>query len=76
MLWHLADQDSEAQVPMHHESESGPRPEREPRDEVHILGKKIEPFWPFLDALVLSLSRYNDNQPTITYNKTKDTTVP
>jgi hypothetical protein len=56
MLWHLADQDSEAQVPMHHESESGPRPEREPRDEVHILGKKIEPFWPFLDALAFCLS--------------------
>jgi hypothetical protein len=58
MLWHLADQDSEAQVPMHHESESGPRPEREPRDEVHILGKKIEPFWPFLDALVLVRNKW------------------
>jgi hypothetical protein len=51
MLWNLADQDSEAQVAMHHESEPGPRPEREPRNEVHILGKKIEPFWPFLDGL-------------------------
>jgi hypothetical protein len=52
MRWTLADQESAAQVAMHHESESGPRPEREPRDAGHILGKKIEPFWPFLDALV------------------------
>jgi hypothetical protein len=36
---------------MHHESEWGPRPERECGDEVHILGKKIEPVWPFLDGL-------------------------
>jgi hypothetical protein len=38
---------------MHHESEWGPRPERECGDEVHILGKKIEPVWSFLDGLVL-----------------------
>jgi hypothetical protein len=38
---------------MHHESEWGPRPERECGDEVHILGKKIEPVWPFLDGLDL-----------------------
>jgi hypothetical protein len=38
---------------MHHESEWGPRPERECGDEVHILGKKIEPVWPFLDGLPL-----------------------
>ena len=37
---------------MHHESEWGPRLEREYGDEVHILGKKIEPAWPFLDGLV------------------------
>ena len=37
---------------MHHENEWGPRPERERGDEVHILGKKIEPFCPFLDGLV------------------------
>jgi hypothetical protein len=37
---------------MHHESEWGPRPERECGDEVHILGKKVEPVWPFLDGLV------------------------
>ena len=36
---------------MHHQSEWGPRSEREPRDEVHILGKNSEPFWPFLDGL-------------------------
>jgi hypothetical protein len=39
---------------MHHESEWGPRPERERGDEVHILGKKIEPFCPFLDGLYIS----------------------
>jgi hypothetical protein len=39
-------------VAMHPESEARPRPEREPHGEVHILGKKIEPFWPFLDGLV------------------------
>jgi hypothetical protein len=39
---------------MHHESEWGPRPERECGDEVHILGKKVEPVWPFLDGLDLS----------------------
>ena len=39
---------------MHHESEWGPRPERECGDEVHILGKKMEPVWPFLDGLLLS----------------------
>jgi len=38
---------------MHHQSEWGPRAEREPRDEVHILGKNSEPFWPFLDGLTL-----------------------
>jgi hypothetical protein len=38
---------------MHHESEWGPRPERECGDEVHILGKKVEPVWPFLDGLYL-----------------------
>ena len=57
MLWNLADQDSEAQVAMHHESESGPRPEREPRDEVHILGKKIKLVWSFLDGLGVSPDR-------------------
>ena len=36
---------------MHHQSEWGPRSEREPRDAVHILGKNSEPFWPFLDGL-------------------------
>jgi hypothetical protein len=36
---------------MHHQSEWGPRSEQEPRDEVHILGKNSEPFWPFLDGL-------------------------
>jgi len=36
---------------MHHEIELGPRPKRELGDEVHILGKKIEPFWPFLGGL-------------------------
>jgi len=36
---------------MHHESAWGPRPERERGNEVHILGKKIEPFCPFLDGL-------------------------
>jgi hypothetical protein len=40
---------------MHHESEWGPRLEREYGDEVHILGKKIEPAWPFLDGLTLYL---------------------
>jgi hypothetical protein len=39
---------------MHHQSEWGPRSEREPRDEVHILGKNSEPFWLFLDGLVLA----------------------
>jgi hypothetical protein len=38
---------------MHHEIESGPRPKRELGDEVHILGKKMDPFWPFLDGLGL-----------------------
>jgi Transposase IS66 family len=38
---------------MHHESEWGPRPERECGDEVHILGKKVEPVWPFLDGLAV-----------------------
>jgi hypothetical protein len=38
---------------MHHEIELGPRPKRELGDEVHILGKKIEPFWPFLGGLAL-----------------------
>ena len=52
-LWNLADQDSEAQEDMHHEIESGPRPKRELGDEVHILGKKMDPFWPFLDGLGL-----------------------
>ena len=37
---------------MHHESEWGPRPERECGDEVHILGKKVKPVWPFLDGLI------------------------
>ena len=50
-LWNPADQDSEAQEDMHHEIELGPRPKREPGDEVNILGKKIEPFWPFLGGL-------------------------
>ena len=36
---------------MHHESEWEPIPERECGDEVHILGKKIAPVWPFLDGL-------------------------
>ncbi len=39
---------------MHHESEWGPRPARERGDEVHILGKKIEPFCPFLDGLIFA----------------------
>ena len=39
---------------MHHESEWGPRPERECGDEVHILGKKIEPVWSFLDGLLIT----------------------
>jgi hypothetical protein len=43
---------------MHHQSTWGPRPEREPDDEVHILGKKIESFWPFLDGLILSMANY------------------
>src|SRR5262245_47831674 len=51
--WNRADQDSEAQMGMHHQSEWGPRSERAPRDEVHILGKNSAPFWPFLDCLVL-----------------------
>ena len=38
---------------MHHESEWEPIPERECGDEVHILGKKIAPVWPFLDGLPL-----------------------
>ena len=38
---------------MHHESALGPRPKRASGDEAQILGKKIEPFWPFLDALSL-----------------------
>ncbi len=42
---------------MHHESEWGPRPERECGDEVHILGKKIEPVWSFLDGLTDVLLR-------------------
>ena len=40
---------------MHHESEWGPRPERECGDEVHILGKKVKPVWPFLDGLLKGL---------------------
>jgi hypothetical protein len=44
--------DSAAQMGMHHQSEWGPRSEQEPRDEVHILGKNSEPFWPFLDGLL------------------------
>jgi hypothetical protein len=40
-------------VAMHHESEWGPRPKRECGDEVHILSKKIEPVWSFLDGLAL-----------------------
>jgi hypothetical protein len=36
---------------MHHQSGWGLRSEQEPRDEVHILGKNSEPFWPFLDGL-------------------------
>src|SRR5206468_1694417 len=56
--WNPADQDSEAPVAMHHENEWGPRPERERGDEVHILGKKIEPFCPFLDGLKLYLQRF------------------
>jgi hypothetical protein len=50
--WNLVNQDSEAQVAMHHESEWEPRPERESGGEVYILGKKIESFWPFLDGLI------------------------
>jgi len=52
--WNRADQDSEAQMGMHHPSEWGPRSAREPRDEVHILDKNSAPFWPFLDCLGLS----------------------
>jgi hypothetical protein len=44
-------------VAMHHASEWGPRPERECGDEVHILGKKIEPVWPFLDGLQKAYTR-------------------
>src|SRR6516165_2343244 len=55
--WNRADQDSEAQMSMHHQSEWGPRSELEPHDEVHILGKNSEPFWPFLDGLVLNFVR-------------------
>jgi len=49
--WNRADQDSEAQMGMHHQSGWGLRSEQEPRDEVHILGKNSEPFWSFLDGL-------------------------
>jgi hypothetical protein len=51
--WNRADQDSEAQMGMHHQSGWGLRSEQEPRDEVHILGKNSEPFWPFLDGLTI-----------------------
>jgi hypothetical protein len=30
---------------------------------VHILGKKIRPFWPFLDGLVLTPSQYEIDLP-------------
>ena len=40
---------------MHHASELGRRSEWAPGDEAQILGKKMEPFWSFLDALVLSM---------------------
>ena len=49
--WHPDDQDSGAQVDMPHESELGLRSERAPGDEAQILGKKMETFWSFLDAL-------------------------
>jgi hypothetical protein len=55
-------------VAMHHASAWGPRPERECGDEVHILGKKIEPVWPFLDGLINVLgfmNRKNDLHPFI-----------
>ena len=50
-LWNPDDQDSGVQVDMHHASALGLRLERAPGAEVQILGKKIEPFWSFLDAL-------------------------
>src|SRR5262249_25468149 len=40
-----------AQVDMHHASELGLRSEQAPGDEAQNLGKKMEPFWSFLDAL-------------------------
>jgi hypothetical protein len=53
-------------VATHHQSESGPGAERECGDEVHILGKKIKSFWPFLDGLVLAVAHlfgfYNPKQ--------------
>ena len=42
---------------MHHQSKWGLRPEREPDDEVHLLGKKIKSFWPFLDGLEQGMLR-------------------
>jgi integrase/recombinase XerD len=55
-LWNPDDQDSGVQVDMHHASALGLRLERAPGAEVQILGKKIEPFWSFLDALDLTCS--------------------
>jgi len=49
--WNPDAQDSGAQVDMHHASELGLRSEQAPGDEAQILGKKLEPFWSFLDAL-------------------------
>jgi hypothetical protein len=53
---------------MHHESEWGPRPERECGDEVHILGKKIEPVWPFLDGLGKMQHKMNEADTLFTYS--------
>ena len=52
---------------MHHKSAWGPGPERECGDEVHILGKKIEPVWPFLDGLALSEEILSYVQMSIKY---------
>jgi hypothetical protein len=43
---------------MPHESELGLRSERTPGDEAQILGKKMETFWSFLDALHFSVTGY------------------
>jgi hypothetical protein len=55
---------------MHHASEWGPRPERECGDEVHILGKKIEPVWPFLDGLLPQRALGKDPYDNLKTNST------